>query len=72
MFVVDSVERFHASRPPALGVRAEPSEIPGGFMATYEDGSGNPIYVLDQSTDAGGTAEGAGDGASESSAARMA
>jgi catechol 2,3-dioxygenase-like lactoylglutathione lyase family enzyme len=69
MFVVDSVERFHTSRPRELGVRAEPSEIPGGFMATYEDGSGNPIYVLDQSTDAGGSTEGAGDGAAEASRA---
>lgn len=51
MFVVESVEAFHASRPGALTVLAEPSEIPGGFLATYKDPGGAAIYVLDQSTE---------------------
>jgi predicted enzyme related to lactoylglutathione lyase len=29
----------------------EPSEIPGGFLATYQDPGGATIYVMDQSTD---------------------
>ena len=49
MFVVDSVEQFHADRPSELRVRDEPQEIPGGFLASFEDASGNVIYVLDQS-----------------------
>lgn len=52
IFVVDSVQEFHAGRPSELRTSAEPSAIPGGFMATYEDESGNTIYVLDQSEDA--------------------
>lgn len=52
LFVVDSVETFHAGRPEALAVVAEPSEIPGGFLATYQDPGGATIYVMDQSTDA--------------------
>lgn len=57
MFVVDKVHDFHASRPSELRIKVEPDAIPGGYMATYEDSSGNPIYVLDQSEDA--TAESA-------------
>lgn len=52
LFVVDSVVAFHGNRPETLGVIAEPSEIPGGFMATYHDPGGATIYVMDQSTDA--------------------
>lgn len=52
LFVVDSVVAFHGARPETLGVIAEPSEIPGGFMATYQDPGGATIYVMDQSTDA--------------------
>ena len=52
MFVVDRVHDFHASRPSELQTKLEPEAIPGGFMATYEDRSGNTIYVLDQSEDA--------------------
>jgi hypothetical protein len=51
LFVVDSVERFHAARPDTLGVIGEPSEIPGGFLATYQDPGGAMLYVMDQSTD---------------------
>ena len=51
LFVVDSVEGFHTARPETLGVIDEPSEIPGGFLATYQDPGGAIIYVMDQSTD---------------------
>jgi catechol 2,3-dioxygenase-like lactoylglutathione lyase family enzyme len=51
VFVVDSVETFHSARPGALTVIDEPSEIPGGFLATYRDPGGATIYVMDQSTD---------------------
>jgi catechol 2,3-dioxygenase-like lactoylglutathione lyase family enzyme len=51
LFVVDSVEAFHAARPEALNVIQEPAEIPGGFLATYQDPGGTTIYMMDQSTD---------------------
>ena len=51
LFVVDSVEAFHAARPETLTVVEEPGEIPGGFMATYQDPGGATIYVMDQATD---------------------
>ena len=51
LFVVDSVEAFNASRPDTLAVIEDVSEIPGGFMATYQDPGGATIYVMDQSTD---------------------
>jgi catechol 2,3-dioxygenase-like lactoylglutathione lyase family enzyme len=51
LFVVDSVKAFHAARADALAVIAEPSEIPGGFLATYQDPGGATIYVMDQATD---------------------
>jgi predicted enzyme related to lactoylglutathione lyase len=54
MFVVDSVAQFNAERPSGLRVRDEISEIPGGFMASFEDASGNVIYILDQSSEAAG------------------
>lgn len=49
IFVVDSVHDFHTGRPSELRISAEPEAIPGGFMATFQDQSGNTIYVLDQS-----------------------
>lgn len=52
LFVVDSVQAFHDTRPGALQVLDEPSEIPGGFIAVYRDPAGAAIYVMDQSTDA--------------------
>ena len=52
LFVVDSVQAFHAARSASLAVVDEPSEIPGGYMATYKDPGGATIYVMDQSTDA--------------------
>jgi catechol 2,3-dioxygenase-like lactoylglutathione lyase family enzyme len=51
LFVVDSLKAFHADHPETLAVLAEPSEIPGGFLATYQDPGGATIYVMDQSTD---------------------
>ncbi len=51
LFVVDSVQDFHATRPKTLTVIDEVSEIPGGFMATYREPGGATIYVMDQSTD---------------------
>jgi catechol 2,3-dioxygenase-like lactoylglutathione lyase family enzyme len=51
LFVVDSVETFHASRPGNLLVVDGPTAIPGGFLATYQDPGGATIYVMDQSTD---------------------
>ena len=51
LFVVDSVEGFHAARPEMLSVVEAPGEIPGGFMATYQDPGGATIYVMDQATD---------------------
>jgi catechol 2,3-dioxygenase-like lactoylglutathione lyase family enzyme len=51
LFVVDSVEAFHAARPESLTTLDGPSEIPGGFLATYQDPGGATIYVMDQSTD---------------------
>jgi catechol 2,3-dioxygenase-like lactoylglutathione lyase family enzyme len=53
IFVLDDAKRFFAERPAALRANAEPEEIPGGFLATFQDPSGNTIYVMDQSTDAG-------------------
>jgi predicted enzyme related to lactoylglutathione lyase len=53
MFVVDSVVAFAEQRPAGLRVLAEPTEIPGGFIATFEDPSGNAMYVMDQSTESG-------------------
>jgi catechol 2,3-dioxygenase-like lactoylglutathione lyase family enzyme len=51
IFVLDDVKRFFAERPAALRANGEPQEIPGGFLATFQDPSGNTIYVLDQSTE---------------------
>jgi catechol 2,3-dioxygenase-like lactoylglutathione lyase family enzyme len=51
IFVVDSVQAYHDGRAPGLTVIQEPGEIPGGFMAGYQDAGGVTIYVLDQSTE---------------------
>ncbi|MEU3274801.1 VOC family protein [Saccharomonospora sp. NPDC006951] len=51
LFVVDSVKQFHADRPASLAALEEPAEIPGGFLATYQDPGGATIYVMDQSTE---------------------
>lgn len=52
LFVVDDLAAFHAGRAPSLAELAAPSEIPGGFLATYQDPGGAVIHVMDQSTDA--------------------
>jgi catechol 2,3-dioxygenase-like lactoylglutathione lyase family enzyme len=54
LFVADSVKAFHAARPDTLKVLADVAEIPGGFIATYQDPGGVVFYVMDQSTDASG------------------
>lgn len=51
IFVVDDVHAFHAGRPTGLQVVDEPSEIPGGVIAVYEDPAGVTVHVMDQSTD---------------------
>jgi catechol 2,3-dioxygenase-like lactoylglutathione lyase family enzyme len=51
LFVVDSLEAFHAGRPETLAAVDEPAQIPGGFLASYRDPGGATIYVMDQSTD---------------------
>jgi catechol 2,3-dioxygenase-like lactoylglutathione lyase family enzyme len=51
VFIVDSVGAFHAARTESLTVVSAPSEIPGGFLASYRDPGGATIYVMDQSTD---------------------
>ncbi|MFI0406398.1 VOC family protein [Actinomadura sp. 3N508] len=53
LFVVDNVQDFHAGRAETLDVVEAPSEIPGGFLATYKDPGGATIYVMDQSTEQG-------------------
>jgi catechol 2,3-dioxygenase-like lactoylglutathione lyase family enzyme len=53
IFVVDDARRFFSERPDALRASAEPDEIPGGFLARFQDPSGNTIYVMDQSTEEG-------------------
>jgi len=55
LFVVDSVQAFHADLPRKLAPVEEPSEIPGGHMATYRDPGGATIYVMDQATDSATT-----------------
>jgi predicted enzyme related to lactoylglutathione lyase len=50
IFITDDAKGFYAKRPAALGANGEPDEIPGGFLATFHDPSGNTIYVMDQST----------------------
>jgi predicted enzyme related to lactoylglutathione lyase len=56
LFVLDDVRRFNGERPRGLRVTSEPQEIPGGYLATFEDPSGNTIYVMDQSLDDAGSA----------------
>lgn len=51
VFVVDDVGAFHTGRAESLTVVDGPSEIPGGFLATYRDPGGATIYVMDQATD---------------------
>jgi catechol 2,3-dioxygenase-like lactoylglutathione lyase family enzyme len=55
VFVLDDLRRFDAERPRRLRATSEPEEIPGGYLATYQDPSGNTIYVMDQSLEASGS-----------------
>jgi catechol 2,3-dioxygenase-like lactoylglutathione lyase family enzyme len=55
VFVLDDVRRFDAERPSRFRATSEPQEIPGGYLATYQDPSGNTIYVMDQSLEASGS-----------------
>jgi catechol 2,3-dioxygenase-like lactoylglutathione lyase family enzyme len=55
LFVLEDVKRFNAQRPRGLRVTSEPQEIPGGYLAMFEDPSGHTIYVMDQSLDAAGS-----------------
>ena len=50
MFVVDSLRDFRAGRGDGLDWRFEPFEIPGGQLGGFSDGTGNVVYVMDQST----------------------
>ena len=52
MFGVESVDAFHAQNG-NLEVVSPPAEIPGGKLMALRDPGGNPVYVLDQSGDAG-------------------
>ncbi|RFS81308.1 hypothetical protein D0T12_32220 [Actinomadura spongiicola] len=51
LFVVESVQEFHKAHSETLTVVEEPSEIPGGFLATYKEPGGATLYVMDQSND---------------------
>jgi catechol 2,3-dioxygenase-like lactoylglutathione lyase family enzyme len=51
VFVVDNVATFHTTRADSLTVASAPAQIPGGFLASYQDPGGATIYVMDQSTD---------------------
>ena len=51
IFIVDSVQDFHAGRPSSLLADAEPDAIPGGYLAAYTDPAGATVYVMDQSED---------------------
>jgi catechol 2,3-dioxygenase-like lactoylglutathione lyase family enzyme len=55
LFVVDDVKQFNAERPNGLRVTSEPEVIPGGYLAVFEDPSGNTIHVMDQSLDTAGS-----------------
>jgi predicted enzyme related to lactoylglutathione lyase len=55
LFVLDDVRQFNGERPRGLRVTSEPQEIPGGYLATFQDPSGNTIYVMDQSLDDAGS-----------------
>ena len=56
IFVVENVRAFHERRPSGLRASMEPEAIPGGFLASYTDPSGNTMYIMDQSEDAAGSA----------------
>jgi catechol 2,3-dioxygenase-like lactoylglutathione lyase family enzyme len=57
IFVLDEVKRFTSQRPQGLRLTSGPEEIPGGYLATFADPSGNTIYVMDQSLEAAGSTD---------------
>lgn len=54
IFMTERVDEWLASHDGALDVVAPPFDIPGGRMLAFRDPAGNPIYVMDQSTDTAG------------------
>ena len=51
LFVVDSVQAFHADLRSSSPCSRSPRRSPAASMATYRDPGGATIYVMDQSTD---------------------
>jgi predicted enzyme related to lactoylglutathione lyase len=51
VIVVNDARGWINERRNTLTVCLEPNEIPGGWWAGFCDPFGNPVYVLDQSTD---------------------
>ena len=49
VFITDDVKAFHAAHDGAYELTFPPFEIPGGYISAFKDGSGNFIYVMDQS-----------------------
>jgi catechol 2,3-dioxygenase-like lactoylglutathione lyase family enzyme len=54
IFIVERVDDWHARHGDSLDMLAPPFDIPGGRMMGFNDPAGNPIYVMDQSTDSDG------------------
>jgi catechol 2,3-dioxygenase-like lactoylglutathione lyase family enzyme len=48
--LVDDVKAWCEQRREVLEFWLQPDEIPGGYWAAFDDGFGNAVYVLDQST----------------------
>jgi catechol 2,3-dioxygenase-like lactoylglutathione lyase family enzyme len=48
IFLVDDVRAFRREQEGTLSFWLEPTEIPGGHWAGFEDSFGNAMYVLDQ------------------------
>ena len=53
IFITEDVKAFHAQYDGAYNLEMPPFEIPGGYFSGFRDPSGNPVYVMDQSTEAG-------------------
>ena len=50
VLLVDDVRAWYERRREVLEFWLQPDEIPGGYWAAFDDGLGNAVYVLDQST----------------------
>ena len=50
VLILDSLHAYIAQLGDA-GDGIQPIEIPGGYWAVMEDPAGNPVYLMDQSTD---------------------